>query len=64
MVGKRIEDVRVVISGVGAAGHAIITLLHAQGVGHIVACDRKGALHSGQEHQEPAPPLDRREHQR
>ena len=54
VVGKRIEDVRVVISGVGAAGHAIITLLHAQGVGHIVACDRKGALHSDQEHQEPA----------
>ena len=54
VVGKRIEDVRVVISGVGAAGHAIITLLHAQGVGHIVACDRNGALHSGQEHQEPA----------
>ena len=54
VVGKKIEDVRVVISGVGAAGHAIITLLHAQGVGHIVACDRKGALHAGQEHQEPA----------
>ena len=54
VVGKRIEDVRVVISGVGAAGHAIITLLHAQGVGHIVACDRNGALHSGQVHQEPA----------
>ncbi|MEP6650321.1 MAG: NAD-dependent malic enzyme [Lapillicoccus sp.] len=54
VVGKRIEDVRVVISGVGAAGHAIITLLHAQGVGYIVACDRNGALHSGQEHQEPA----------
>jgi malate dehydrogenase (oxaloacetate-decarboxylating) len=54
VVGKRIEDVRVVISGVGAAGHAIITLLHAQGVGHIVACDRKGALHSEQQHQEPA----------
>jgi malate dehydrogenase (oxaloacetate-decarboxylating) len=54
VVGKRIEEVRVVISGVGAAGHAIITLLHAQGVGHIVACDRKGALHSEQQHQEPA----------
>ena len=52
--GKQLEDVRVVVSGVGAAGHAIITLLHAQGVGHIVACDRNGALHSGQEHQEPA----------
>jgi malate dehydrogenase (oxaloacetate-decarboxylating) len=54
VVGKTIQDVRVVISGVGAAGHAIITLLHAQGVGDIVACDRHGALHRGQEHQEPA----------
>ncbi len=34
------SDVRVVVSGVGAAGHAIIQLLQAQGVGYIVACDR------------------------
>ncbi len=44
VVDKRIEDVTVVVSGVGAAGHAIITLLLAQGVGNIVACDRHGAL--------------------
>ncbi len=54
VVGKRIEDVQVVISGVGAAGHAIITLLHAQGAGHIVACDRKGALNADQQGLEPA----------
>jgi malate dehydrogenase (oxaloacetate-decarboxylating) len=54
VVGKRIEDVRVVISGVGAAGHAIITLLKAQGVGDIVACDRHEALHAGQHYDEPA----------
>ena len=33
VVGKQLEDVRVVVSGVGAAGHAIIPLLHAQGAG-------------------------------
>jgi malate dehydrogenase (oxaloacetate-decarboxylating) len=54
VVGKRIEDVRVVVSGVGAAGHAIITLLKAQGVGDIVACDRHEALHAGRTYDEPA----------
>src|SRR6476619_8139661 len=47
VVGKRIEDVRVVISGVGAAGHAIITLLLHAGAsaGDIVVCDDRGAVH-------------------
>ncbi|NUS00674.1 MAG: NAD-dependent malic enzyme [Kribbellaceae bacterium] len=49
VVGKRIQDVRIVVSGVGAAGHAIIRLLAAQGAGEIVACGRSGAVHSGQE---------------
>ena len=44
VVGKTNEGVRVVVSGVGAAGHAIIRLLHVQGVRDIVACDRVGAL--------------------
>ena len=48
VVGKDLDDVRVVVSGVGAAGHAIIRLLHAQGARHIVACDRRGAVHRGQ----------------
>jgi len=48
VVGKRLDAVRVVVSGVGAAGHAVITLLHAQGVREIVACDRRGAIHRGQ----------------
>ncbi|GLZ79049.1 malate dehydrogenase [Actinorhabdospora filicis] len=47
VVGKRIEDVRVVVSGAGAAGTAIMKLLLKQGVGDIVACDRPGALHKG-----------------
>jgi len=49
VVDKRIEDVRIVVSGVGAAGHAIIRLLLAQGAGEIIACGRTGAVHAGQE---------------
>ncbi|WP_007027096.1 NAD-dependent malic enzyme [Saccharomonospora iraqiensis] len=45
VVGKKREGLRVVVSGVGAAGHAIIRLLHAQGVTDIVACDRHGVVH-------------------
>jgi malate dehydrogenase (oxaloacetate-decarboxylating) len=48
VVGKRIEDVRIVVSGVGAAGNAIIQLLLAQGAGEIIGCGRGGAVHSGQ----------------
>jgi len=48
VVNKRLEEVRIVVSGVGAAGHAIISLLQAQGARHIVGCDRRGAIHRGQ----------------
>jgi malate dehydrogenase (oxaloacetate-decarboxylating) len=48
VVDKRIQDVRIVVSGVGAAGNAIIRLLRAQGAGEIIACGRGGAVHSGQ----------------
>jgi malate dehydrogenase (oxaloacetate-decarboxylating) len=54
VVDKQLSDVRVVVSGVGAAGHAIITLLHAQGATDIVACGRDGAVHLGQENLDPA----------
>jgi malate dehydrogenase (oxaloacetate-decarboxylating) len=47
VVGKRLEDVRVVVSGAGAAGTAIMKLLLAQGVGDLIAYDRYGALHRG-----------------
>ncbi len=47
VVGKKIEDVRIVVSGAGAAGTAIMKLLLKQGAGDIIACDRKGALHRG-----------------
>jgi malate dehydrogenase (oxaloacetate-decarboxylating) len=47
VVGKRMEDVRVVVSGAGAAGTAIMKLLLRQGVGDIIAYDRPGVLHAG-----------------
>jgi malate dehydrogenase (oxaloacetate-decarboxylating) len=45
VVGKEMADVKVVVSGAGAAGTAIMKLLLRQGVGDIIAYDRKGALH-------------------
>ena len=48
VVDKRIEEVRIVVSGVGAAGNAIIRLLLAQGASDIIGCGRGGAVYSGQ----------------
>jgi malate dehydrogenase (oxaloacetate-decarboxylating) len=41
IVGKKMEDVRVVIAGAGAAGVAIAKILMNAGVTNIVACDRR-----------------------
>ncbi|MFP5345834.1 MAG: NAD-dependent malic enzyme [Actinomycetes bacterium] len=48
VVGKSITDCTIVVSGVGAAGHAIIRLLHRQGAGEIIGCDRHGILEPDQ----------------
>ncbi|MDN5790233.1 MAG: NAD-dependent malic enzyme [Micrococcales bacterium] len=53
VVGKRLEDVRIAVSGVGAAGHAVITLLLALGAGEIVACGSRGAIHRGESYADP-----------
>ncbi|MFI5313209.1 MAG: NAD-dependent malic enzyme [Candidatus Dormibacteria bacterium] len=45
VVSKRIEDVRVVCLGVGAAGTAVTRLLLAAGVGDIIGVDQAGILH-------------------
>ena len=47
VVGKDIADVRIVISGVGAAGFAIIRLLLASGAKHIRAVGRGGVIERG-----------------
>lgn len=47
VVGKQLSNTRIAISGAGAAGVAIAKLLTSQGAGHIVVCDREGAIHAG-----------------
>ena len=49
VVGKKIDEIRVVTSGAGAAGIAIIKLLIAMGLKDVVLCDRKGAIYKGRE---------------
>lgn len=46
-IGKGREDIRVVVSGLGAAGVASIQLLLSSGVKQIIGCDRSGALYKG-----------------
>ncbi|MEV7554018.1 NAD-dependent malic enzyme [Amycolatopsis sp. NPDC089917] len=46
VVGKNIEDCKIVVSGVGAAGSAIIRLLLRKNPGDIVAADINGIVHS------------------
>lgn len=48
IVDKKMSDIRVAISGAGAAGAAIAKLLMSVGTRQIVCCDRKGAIHGGQ----------------
>src|SRR5215212_1998831 len=43
IVGKRAEDVTVVVVGAGAAGVACTEIMLAQGVGDVIVCDRDGA---------------------
>ena len=47
VVGKRPEDVKVVITGVGAAGVATTKILLAAGVENVIGVDRHGALWRG-----------------
>lgn len=47
LVGKKLEDVKIVTSGAGAAGIAIIKLLISMGLKHVILTDRKGAIYEG-----------------
>ncbi|MDF2675608.1 MAG: malic enzyme, partial [Clostridiales bacterium] len=49
IVNKKIEDLKIIINGAGAAGTAIAILLKAAGAKNIIACDRTGALYLGRE---------------
>ena len=49
LVGKKMEEVRVVMSGAGAASISITRLLLSRGVKHITLCDRTGIIYAGRE---------------
>lgn len=54
VVGKRLEDVKIVTSGAGAAGIAIIKLLVSAGAGNVVMTDRTGVIYNGRPGLNPA----------
>jgi malate dehydrogenase (oxaloacetate-decarboxylating) len=53
VVDKKLRDVRIVVSGAGAAGQAIIRLLLAQGARQVVAFDTRGAVNRSREGLDP-----------
>src|SRR5919107_3335379 len=51
LTGRRLEDVRIVVNGAGAAAIACTELIKAMGVrhDHVIMCDRKGVIYQGRE---------------
>jgi malate dehydrogenase (oxaloacetate-decarboxylating) len=54
ITGKNIEDLRIVISGVGASGVACAKIMMAAGAGNIVGCDSRGIVHKAREGLNPS----------
>ena len=53
IVGKKLEEVKIVTSGAGAAGIAIIKLLISMGLKNVIMTDRQGAIYKGREGMNP-----------
>lgn len=49
LVGKKLDEVKIVTSGAGAAGIAIIRLLMSMGLKNVIMTDRQGAIYEGRE---------------
>lgn len=49
VVGKKLDEVRIVTSGAGAAGIAIIKLLMSMGLKNVIMTDRQGAIYEGRD---------------
>jgi malate dehydrogenase (oxaloacetate-decarboxylating) len=47
LVGKRIDELKIVMTGVGAAGIAVADILASAGATNVIGCDRRGAVHRG-----------------
>src|SRR5947209_4266937 len=46
LTNQRIEDIRILIVGLGAAGVAVTRILLEAGARHLIGCDSRGALHT------------------
>ena len=53
LTGKKIEEVKIVTSGAGAAGIAIIKLLLSMGAKNVIMTDREDAIYKGRENLNP-----------
>lgn len=49
LAGKKMDEIKIVINGAGAAGIAIIKLLLNMGAKDIIMCDTKGAIYEGRQ---------------
>lgn len=49
LTGRKLDEIKVVTSGAGAAGIAIIKLLISLGLKNVIMCDRTGAIYEGRE---------------
>jgi malate dehydrogenase (oxaloacetate-decarboxylating) len=49
IVGKQLEDLRVLVVGLGAAGVAVTKMMLESGMTHVIGCDRQGALSTERE---------------
>ena len=54
VTGREWGGLRIVISGAGAAGVAIATILESAGAGEVVVADRRGVVHTGRDDLTPA----------
>jgi malate dehydrogenase (oxaloacetate-decarboxylating) len=50
---RKLEDLKVVVNGTGAAGVAIIKLLRSVGIEYILTCDSKGIIYEGRDYLNP-----------
>ena len=46
LTGRRIDDLRVLVVGLGAAGVAVTKILRSAGVTEVIGCDSRGAVHT------------------
>lgn len=53
LVGKKLEEVRIVVNGVGAAGSAICKMLLYAGAKHLIPVDREGIIARGGQYEHP-----------